>query len=330
LRAIRIHQFGGTDVLRFEEVPDPRPAPGQVLVRTRAIGVNPVDTYIRSGIYGARQFPLILGSDAAGVVEAVGPAVEGSGAPTAQSGRSWHVGDRVYTARSITGTYAELVLCEAGQVRPLPENLSHAQGAGVYVPYGTAYRAMFIRTRARAGETVLVHGASGGVGTACVQFGRAAGLTVIGTAGTEKGLALVREQGAHHAVDHTRAGYLEEIKALTGGRGPDLIVEMLTNVNLDRDLGLLAFGGRVIVVGNRGRVEVDARQTMTKELSVIGMSLNNVTPAELTEIHAALAAGFESGTLNPVVGRELPLAEAARAHELVMQPGAFGKIVLVP
>jgi NADPH2:quinone reductase len=324
MKAIRIHKFGGAEVLRMEDVPDPAPAPGQVVVRARAIGVNPVDTYIRSGTYGPRQFPLVLGSDAAGTVEAIGPALPGASAPDLA------VGDRVYTARSISGTYAELILCEAPQVRPLSARLSFAQGAGAYVPYGTAYRAMFIRTRARPGETVLVHGASGGVGTACVQFARAAGLTVIGTAGTEQGLSLVREQGAHHAVSHSAPGYLDEIRALTGGRGPDLIVEMLTNVNLDKDLGLLVFGGRVVVVGNRGRVEIDARQTMTRDLSVIGMSLNNVTPAELVEIHAALGAGFENGTLNPVVGRELPLAEAARAHELVMQPGAHGKIVLVP
>lgn len=326
MKAIRIHQFGGPESLRLEEAPDPRPGPGQVLVRTRAIGVNPVDTYIRSGIYGARQFPFTLGSDAAGTIEAIGPEMPGS--PPAAPRLA--VGQRVYTARSLTGTYAELVLCETAQVRPLPEKLSFAQGAGVYVPYGTAYRAMFIRTRARAGETILVHGASGGVGIACLQFARAAGLTVIGSAGTDRGLALVREQGAHHAVNHAKPGYLDEIKSLTAGRGPDLIVEMLTNANLDKDLGLLAFGGRVIVVGNRGRVEIDARQTMAKDLTVIGMSLNNVTPPELTEIHAALAAGFENGTLNPIVGRELPLAEAAAAHELVLQPGAHGKIVLIP
>jgi NADPH:quinone reductase len=324
VKAIRIHQFGGPDVLRVEEVSDPSPGPGQVVVRARAIGVNPVDTYIRSGIYGARQFPFTPGSDAAGIVESIGAAKPGEGAT------SLAVGDRVYTARSLSGTYAELVLCEASQVRPLPQRLSFAQGAGVYVPYGTAYRAMFIRTRVRAGETVLVHGASGGVGTACLQFARAAGLTVIGTAGTERGLALVREQGAHHAVDHTQPAYIDEVRAITGGRGVDLIIEMLTNVNLDKDLGLLAFGGRVIVIGNRGRVEIDARQTMTRDLSILGMSLNNVTSPELVEIHAALAAGFESGALNPVVGRELPLSEAAAAHELVMKPGAFGKIVLVP
>lgn len=326
MKAIRIHSFGGPDALRLDEAPDPIPGPGQVLVRTQAIGVNPVDTYIRSGTYGPRQFPLTLGSDAAGIIEAIGPDLPGA----APSSPRPTIGDRVYTARSLSGTYAELVLCEASQVRPLPERLSFAQGAGVYVPYGTAYRAIFIRTRARAGETVLIHGASGGVGTACIQFARAAGLIVIGSAGTEQGLELVRAQGAHHSVNHTTPGYLDQVKALTAGRGPDLIIEMLTNVNLDKDLATLAFGGRVIVIGNRGRVEIDARQTMTKELSILGMSLNNVTPAELTEIHAAIAAGFQNGTLRPVVGREFPLAQAAQAHELVMQPGAHGKIVLIP
>ncbi|HEV2861758.1 MAG TPA: NADPH:quinone reductase [Pyrinomonadaceae bacterium] len=320
MKAIRVHEFGGPEVLRYEDAPEPRPGAGQVVVRVRAAGVNPVDTYIRAGIYAIKPaLPYTPGLDAAGEVEAVGEGVTGVS-----------VGQRVYTAGSLSGTYAELALCDESQVHPLPDRVSHAQGAGVYTPYATAYRALFQRAQARAGETVLVHGASGGVGTAAVQFARAAGLRVIGTGGTEEGRRLASEQGAHHVLDHGAADYLEEVKDLTGGRGVDIVIEMLANVNLDRDLDLLARNGRVVVVGSRGRVEIDPRKTMTRDAAILGMSLLVTPPAELVEVHAALIAGLEAGTLRPVVGRELPLSDAARAHEEVLKPGAYGKIVLIP
>jgi len=198
------------------------------------------------------------------------------------------------------------------------------------VPYATAYRALFQRARARAGEWVLVHGASGGVGVAAVQLARAAGLHVIGTGGTDEGRRLAREEGAHHVLDHRAPDYLEQAVALTGGRGVDVILEMLANVNLDRDLGVLARRGRVVVIGNRGSIEINPRAAMTRDADILGMSLLNAPPEELSGIHAALVAGLEAGTLRPVVGRELPLAEAARAHAAVLEPGAYGKIVLVP
>ena len=154
--------------------------------------------------------------------------------------------------------------------------------------YGTAYRALFQRARAVAGETVLVHGASGGVGVAAVQIARASGLTVIGTAGSEKGRELVAEQGAHHVVDHRAPKYLEQILGLTDGRGVDVILEMLANVNLGKDLGLLAERGRVVVIGSRGTVEIDPRATMGRDASILGMVL-----AKTPEPEMALAAGVE-------------------------------------
>jgi NADPH2:quinone reductase len=320
MKAIRVHEFGGPEVLRLEDVPEPHPAGGQLLVRVRAAGVNPVDTYIRGGAHAVKpQLPYTPGLDAAGEVEAVGEGVE-----------RVRVGQRVYTAGSLTGTYAELALCHESQAHPLPERVSFAQGAGVFTPYATAYRALFQRAEGRPGETVLVHGASGGVGTAAVQLARAAGFRVVGTGGTKEGRRRVAEQGAHHVLDHGAPGYLEELAALTGGRGVDVILEMLANVNLDRDLGVLAQGGRVVVVGSRGPVEINPRSAMTRDAVILGMSLFNASPQELDGIHAAIAAGLEAGTLRPFVGREMPLAEAARAHEEVLQPGAFGKIVLLP
>jgi NADPH2:quinone reductase len=163
-----------------------------------------------------------------------------------------------------------------------------------------------------------------------VQLARAAGLVVVGTGGTEEGRALAEREGAHHVLDHRAEGYLERALELTGGRGFDVIVEMLANVNLDRDLNLLARGGRVVVVGNRGTIEINPRALMARDADVRGMSLLNAPVEELGGIHSALVAGLEAGTLRPVVGREFPLAEAARAHAAVLEPGAYGKIVLVP
>ena len=140
----------------------------------------------------------------------------------------------------------------------------------------------------------------------------------------------MREHGADIMVNHRDPGYTDAIMQATGGRGVNLIVEMAAHVNLDSDLGLLAKHGRVVVVGNRGRAEIDARQAMGRDAAILGMTLFNATDADLAEIHPALVAGLENGTLNPLVGREMPLADAARAHEAVMQTGALGKIVLVP
>jgi NADPH2:quinone reductase len=312
MKAIRVQEFGGPEVLRLEEAPEPRPSAGQVVVRVRAAGVNPVDTYIRSGVHAVRPpLPYTPGLDAAGEVEALGEGVTRLAS-----------GQRVYTAGSVTGTYAELALCEESQCHPLPDRVSFAEGAGVFTPYATAYRALFQRAQARPGETVFVHGASGGVGTAAVQLARAAGLHVVGTGGTEEGRRLALEQGAHYVLDHRAPDYLERLMELTGGRGVDVVLEMLANVNLNKDLGVLAKGGRVVVIGSRGAVEINPRLAMTRDAAILGLTLFNATPQELTSLHAALAAGLEAGTLRP--------AEAARAHEEVLKPGAYGKIVLIP
>lgn len=324
MHAILVRQFGGPEVLKMEDLPDPTPGPTDVLVRIHASGVNPVETYVRSGTYAVKpDLPYIPGQDAAGIVVATGKIV----------GR-FKPGDRVYTIGTTLGkaqgAYASLATCHPSQVYRLPEPLGFSQGAAIGVPYGTAHRALFGRAGAQQGETVLVHGASGGVGLAAVQLARKAGLNVIGTAGSDEGLALVRAQGAQHAIDHRTPGYLEAIREITGARGVDIVIEMLANVNLDRDLGLLARFGRVVVVGNRGRVEIDARQAMRQDSAILGMVLWNVPTGELERIHAELIDGFDAGSLTPVVGHELPLAEAGRAHELVMAAGAKGKIVLIP
>ena len=299
MKAIRVHQPGEPDVMKLEEVPDLKPAAGQVLIRVKAVGVNPVETYIRSGKYPLTvPLPYTPGSDAAGTVEAVGPDV-----------KSVRPGDRVYTAGSLSGTYAQLALCGETQVHRLPPEVSFQQGAAVNVPYATAWRAIHLRARAVPGEVILVHGASGGVGVAATQIAKALSAVVIGTGGTDRGRRLVQEQGADHVLDHHDPNYLQRLTDLTGGKGPDVIIELLANVNLNKDLGVVARYGRVVVIGSRGPVEIDARQAMGKDSSILGMSLANATPAELRTIHAALGAGLQNGTLRPVIGKELSLAE---------------------
>jgi NADPH2:quinone reductase len=319
MKAIRVHEFGDPEVLRLEEVPTPRPGPGEVLVRIHAIGVNPVETYIRAGTYARLPaLPYTPGNDCAGVVEQVGPDVN-----------EFKPGDRVYSGGSLAGsTYAEFTLCKTEEVHRLPENVSFAQGATMGTPYATAYRGLLQRADAKPGETVLVHGASGGVGTAAVQLARAHGMRVFGTAGSDKGRKLVREQGAHEVFDHSAPDHFEQIMKATSGRGVDVIVELLANVNLGKDLTILAKGGRVVIIGSRGRVEIDPRDTMQRDADIRGMALPNTPLEEMARIHAALVAGLENGTLRPVISKEFPLAEAAQAHRAVMESGALGKIVL--
>ena len=319
MKSIRVHEFGAPEVLKLEDVTKPIPGKGEVVVAVKAIGVNPVETYLRSGSNPKLPRPYTPGLDAAGIVEAVGEGVT-----------NVKESDRVYTADSISGSYAEFTLCKAADVHPLPDNITFEQAAGLNIPYATAYRALFQKAKAQPGETVFIHGASGGVGTAAIQWCKLHGIRVIGTGGTEEGRKLAREQGADHVLDHHSPTYLEELAKLTGGRGPDVILEMLSNVNLGKDLSVLAHTGRVVIIGSRGKVEITPRDAMAREATIYGLMLFNATEPELRAIHAAIYAGLKNGGLRPVVGKKFPLAQAAEAHKAVLAPGAYGKIVLVP
>jgi NADPH:quinone reductase len=321
VKAIVVRSFGEPDVLQLADVEDPVVTPNRVVVRIQAAGVNPVDAYIRSGGYARKPpLPWIPGFDGSGIIETVGAAVT-----------RFHPGDCVYVATLGTwhGTYAQRTLCDVEQVHPLPSHVSFSQGAAIGVPVATAYRALFGRAHARPGDSVLVHGASGAVGVAAVQLAKAAGLTVIGTAGGDEGLTLVRKAGAAYVFDHRDAAHVEQIRSATGGQGVDIIIEMLANANLDADLTLLAPRGRVVVVGSRGRIEIDPRHTMAKDLSIVGMTLFNVPADELAQIYSRIGEALEDGTLKPVVGREFPLEDAADAHRTLFEERAHGKVVLV-
>ena len=320
MKAIQVKQFGDPEVLLIYDLSATCLATDEVRVEVKAAGVNPVDTYIRAGIYPLKpELPYTPGNDAAGIITEVGDSVV-----------HHQVGDRVYVFGQNIGTYAEEVVCQQGDVYALPDNVSFVAGAGVGVPYMTAYYGLIFRGQAKPGETILIHGASGAVGIAAVQIAKSQGMRVIGTAGTDKGISLLKEQGVVAALNHHTVNYLDALDDLTCGTGPNVILEMLANVNLDKDLKAIAKNGRIVVIGNRGSIEINPRDTMGKNASVIGMAAFNATKEEFYQIHSAIYAGLADGRFKPIIRAELPLAEAVEAHKLVMQPGASGKIVLIP
>ncbi|MCX7640767.1 MAG: NADPH:quinone reductase [Pyrinomonadaceae bacterium] len=319
MKAIVVREFGDPEVMKLEEVPMPEVGASQVLVRIKAAGVNPVDTYIRSGWYPSKpSLPYTPGKDGAGIVEAIGEKVN-----------RFKPGDRVFLSGSITGTYAEFALCDESEVHHLPENISFEEGAGVFIPYATAYRALFQKAKASQGESVLIHGASGGVGIAAIQWAKNAGLKVIGTAGSEEGRKLVKAQGADFVFDHSKESYSEEVLQVVP-EGINIVLEMLANVNLIKDLDLLSKFGRIVVIGSRGSLDFAPRLIMTKDAVIFGMSLFNASSEEMNEIINAIEDGLKRGFLKPVVGKKMPLELAYRAHHEVIEKKAYGKIVLIP
>ena len=322
MQAIRVHQFGGPEVLQLEDAVALKPAPDEVLIEVKAAGVNPVDTYIRSGQYSIKPFlPYTPGMDAAGTIKAVGLKIT-----------RLRPGNRVYTIGSRSGAYAQEMLCAESQVFPLPWNVSFAQGACVGIPYAAAYRAFVQKAKVKAKQTILIHGASGGVGIAAVQLAKHLKCVVLATASSEKGRALVVQQGAAFAFDHSKPGYLDEIMKATNNRGVDVVMEMRADVNLGRDLTMLAPGGCVVVVGSRGEVTINPRDLMSREAIVMAMIILNAPPEDIREIHRALGQGLANNSLKPIIAQEFPLKDAPEAHRRIMDVslGAAGKIVLIP
>jgi len=322
MKAIRAHDFGGPENLCLDDIPTPRPGPGEVLIGIRAAGVNPADTYMLTGGYAIRpDLPYIPGGDCTGFIAGLGEGVD-----------SFAVGDRVFVSaalgRDLSGCYAEYATRPAENVIPLPGNVDFASAAALGVPYITAHLALFGRGRARAGENLFIHGASGAVGIAATQLARRAGLRVLGSAGSAAGLDRVRAEGADLVVDHGANGYLDHIREATGGAGPDLILEMLANINLAADMELAAKRGRIVIIGCRGDVTISPRVAMMKELDILGTAIWNMERDEVVASLRDVIAALTEGSLAPVVGRSYPLAEAAEAHRELMRPGTNGKIVL--
>lgn len=320
MKAIVVSEFGDEAVLRYQDAPMPEPGENEVRIRMEATGVNPVETYIREGKYGKLPpLPYIPGNDGAGVIDEIGGGVE-----------NVTIGQRVFVAATLakrnTGTYAEYTVCDADAVQPLPDGISFTEGAGLGTPGLAATYALFSRAKLRPGETVLIHGATGGVGTLAVQLARQAGATVFGTAGSKEGEELLKTMGAHRLFNHAEEGYLEHIREASS-EGPNIIIEMLANVNLAKDLSILAVHGRVVVVGSRGSLEFSPRDVMRKDATVHGVLINNMPHRTFIENMFRLSAALENG-LRVVVNRELPLREAPLAHKHISDGNKTGKIVL--
>ncbi|XP_065067547.1 quinone oxidoreductase-like [Rhopilema esculentum] len=320
MKAIVFDAPGGAEVLKVKEVKQPEPGENEVLVKVHAIGVNPVETYIRASMFGPVPTPHILGSDCAGEVEGVGENV-----------KRFKKGDRVWTCHLTNngaGTYAEFVSVPEENVYQLPDNTSYKHGAALGIPFLTAAQALFQLSNSKPGETVLIHGASGGVGLPAVMFAKNHGMKVIGTASTEDGIQLVKEAGAHHVFNHRSKDYVDQIKEVTGGNGPNVIIEMLANSNLQKDMDMIATLGRIVIIGNRGKCEVDASPVMTKMLQIRGVLLFIVPKEEMNENAARISTGLEMGWLKASVGKEYTMEQAAEAHREQIEGKAKGKIII--
>lgn len=318
MKSIVINQFGGPEVPEIEERDAPVFEDTQILIRVKAIGVNPVETYFRSGSHDYKpRLPFVPGTDCAGIVEDVGVKV-----------KKVKKGDRVYTSGTVSGAYAEYTVCTERQAHILPEDIDFSDGASINIPYGTAYRALLHKAGSEAGESVLIHGGTGGVGIAAIQLALHLDLKVFATYGSSQGRKLLKKLGIEYFFNHHDKEHFNQIRELSGGI--DVIVEMLANVNLNDDLKIMAQNGRIIVVGNRGKIKINPRLAMKKESSIIGMSLASATESEEEEMFAAINKGLQEGYLKPVQQSVYPLKKAAMAHEELMEKPSVGKIILLP
>jgi NADPH2:quinone reductase len=324
MKAVRIHEYGGPDVLVYEDVTTPSPGPGQALVRLRAAAVNPVDAAARSDAFPTpKRPPKILGSDGAGVVEAVGADVHDL-AP----------GDEVFfTGLGVgsEGTYAEYALIAPVQAVRKPASASFEEAAALGLAFSTASYGLVRRAGLQAGETVLVQGAAGGVGSAAVQLAHARGARVLAVVGSDDDARRVRELGADETVDRHKADVVAEVRRLTGDKGVDVVLELVVSANLAADLDMIVRGGRIACIGAgpAPTVEIPTGKAIGIDAALLFGSSSNAGRAGVAETLTEVARLVETGQLRPVVGRVLPLSRAREAHELLARRH-FGKIVLVP
>jgi len=320
MRAAVVKVFGPPENIRFEgRYPVPRlDSDGKALIRVKAAGVNPVDTYIRSGKYAALpSLPYIPGREGAGIVEKI-------------SGSNVRIkeGDRVWFTMPLTGPCAEFALAPTDFIFPLPANVSFEQGATLGIAYLTAYRALFTKACAQSGESLFIHGVSGGVGLAVAQLAKAHGLTIYGSASTEHGSELAKSVGVEAVYNHKEKNYVEKIMK-DHPSGFNIIIEMLANENLASDLALIAKQGRIVIVGSRGSIEFEPRAVMQKEAAVIGVMQACSSVKEYQEMAEHINGLLTKGLLSPLVGKSYPLNKVGEAHEDVMKnKGASGKLVI--
>lgn len=324
MKAVRIHEFGGPEVLVYEDIRKPDPEPSQILVKVAAASVNPVDVAVREDRFPTpKRPPKTLGSDGAGTVEAIGAEIT-----------TVRPGDRVsFSGLGVgsEGSYAEYALIAEAQAVPLPGSLSFVDAAALGMAFPAAYYGLVTRGALKQGETVLVQGAAGGVGSASVQLAKALGARVLATASGPGAAELVLSLGAEAVIDFKSEDVAARVLELTDGKGVDLVHELVLSVNLPLDVKLVATGGRIVGTGQGPSPEatVPIGEALGKDVSVLFMNLNNAKRAGVAAISAEIAELAAAGKVKPVIGMELPLAEARRAHEL-LEGDHLGKIVLLP
>lgn len=342
MKAVLMRAHGGPEVVRVEELPDPEPGPGQVVVAVKAAALNHLDVWVREGWQGLKlSFPHVFGSEAAGVVEAVGPGVDGARAgdevlvnPSFGCGRCERcLSGQENLCRSFTiygehvpGAQAERFVVPARHVLPKPARLSFEEAAAVPLTFMTAWHALVVRARVRPGETVLVHAAGSGVGVAAVQIAKLFGARVIATAGSDAKLERARALGADEVVNYERQDFLKEVKRLTDRRGVEVVFEHVGKSTWERSILSAALGGRIVTVGATTGFDplTDLRHVFYRQLSILGSTMG--TAGDVAQVLRFV----EEGKLRPVVDRVLPLAEARAAQELLSSRAQFGKIVLRP
>jgi NADPH:quinone reductase-like Zn-dependent oxidoreductase len=325
VKAVRIHEDGGPDVLRLEEIPDPEPGPGEVLVALRAAGLNHLDVWVRKGLPSVPK-PRILGADGAGVVAALGEGVEGfePGQRVVVNPGIPHDGRITVIGEHTDGTYCELKAIPAGQLYPLADSLSFEEGAAFPLVFETAYRMLATKTSVREGEWALIWGIGGGVALAAFEICRALGVRTIVTSSSEEKLQRARELGADLAVDHHADDVVAAVREATGGRGADVVVETVGEATWDRSLAAAATEGRVVVCGATTGHSPPARlyRLWWKQLVVYGSTMG--MPSDFEDAYELI----RSGRARVHVDSVFPLAEATRAHERLESGAQFGKIVL--
>lgn len=325
MSAVVVEEFGNYHNLLYKEVTEPEIDRNQVKIKMEDVGVNPNESYVLTGNYNLfiPELPFTPGFDGAGVIEEIGDDVS-----------NFQVGDRVFvgTFRKVnqSGTYAEKVVVDSDIVLPLPDNASFEQGAALGIPGFTAYHILFQRANLKAGETVFIHGATGGVGTLAVQMAKSIGATVIGTSSTEEGLQAILDNGADYAMNHLNDNNFDQLNEYTNGLGPDVIIEFLANKNLELDLQAIKTKGRIVVVGARDTIEISPRLILSRNINVLGASLPNLTEEDYTEASAGIIAMLEHGVINPIIGESVPLREVQKVHENLLTRSGNGKSILKP
>jgi len=325
VQAIRIHEDGGPEVLRLEEVPDPEPGPGEVLVALRAAGLNHLDVWVRKGLPSVPK-PRILGADGAGLVVALGPDVSGlePGQRVVVNPGIPHDSRITVIGEHTDGTYCELKAIPAGQLYPLDDSLSFEEGAAFPLVFETAYRMLVTKAAVREGEWALIWGIGGGVALAAFEICRALGVRTAVTSSSEEKLARARELGADVAVSHADEDVVAAVREATGGRGADVVVETVGEATWERSLGAAASEGRIVVCGATSGHSPPARlyRLWWKQLVVYGSTMG--MPSDFEAAYELVRTGRARVHVDSVY----PLSEAAKAHERLESGAQFGKVVL--